>query len=133
MPMLNVMPAVTSLLMQDRVNVYRREEIVNNYGEGTKNEVPSLNLPAVVWCSGQNKLDRRPEAQSTTKDIEVICRFALRAASKDDGKTFQADLIEWTGTRYTVTKVDDYSQYGAGFTHAQATAQPVLQRGAKTK
>lgn len=132
--MINVLPAVTSLMFQDRVNVFRREEVMNNWGEGTKAEASITNVPAVVWCSGQNKLDRRPEAQSTTKDIEVIARFAFRAASKEgSGQTFQADLIEWTGTRYTVTKVDDYSQYGAGFTHAQATAQPVLQKGAQTK
>jgi hypothetical protein len=132
--MINVLPAISNVLLADTVNVYRRREIMNGFGEGTSEEVPFRNVPSAVWPSGDNKLDRRPEAQSTDKTIELVSRFAFRAASKEQtGDRYQADLVEWRGVRFTVIKVDDYSQYGAGFTHAMATAQPVIQLGAETK
>lgn len=124
MVMINVMPAVQSLLMQDRVNVYRRSLTSNGYGEGKTNSQKFENVPAVVGPSGQNKLDRRPEAQSTEKVIEIIANFAFTMASPG----FQADVVEWRGESYTVTSVLDYSQYGAGFTQAMAEARPMTQR-----
>ena len=134
MPMLNVIPAVTSLLMQDRVDVFRRKEVVNGFGEGSPSEQKFGAVPCVVYPGGQNKLDRRPEAQSTEKVIEIVSRFAFRMASKEDnGDRYQADLVAWRGDRYTVNSVVDYSQYGAGFTQAMATAQPVLQKGIETR
>jgi galactose-6-phosphate isomerase len=128
-PMLNVMPAVTSLLMQDRADVYRRCEVVNGFGESTTSRDVTKGVPCIIWPGGQNKLDRRPEAQSTEKVIEMVSRFAFNMAS--DGK--QADVIAWRGDEYTVTSVADYSQYGAGFTQAMAMKRPVLGRKVETK
>lgn len=129
MPMLNVMPAVTNLLMQDRADVYQRCEVVNGFGESTTSREVHKGIPCVIWPGGQNKLDRRPEAQSTEKVIEMVSRFAFNMAS--DGK--QADVIAWRGDEYTVTSVVDYSQYGAGFTQAMAAKRPVLGRKVETR
>jgi galactose-6-phosphate isomerase len=129
MPMLNVTPAVTSLIMQDRADVYQRCEVVNGFGESTTARKLTSKVPCIIWPGGQNKLDRRPEAQSTEKVIEMVSRFAFNMAS--DGK--QADVIAWRGDEYTVTSVADYSQYGAGFTQAMAMKRPVLGRKVETK
>lgn len=128
MPMLNVMPAVTNLLFQDRVDVYQRCEVVNGYGESTTSRQKFPQVPAVVWPGGQNKLDRRPEAQSTEKVIELVARFSF--SMSQDGR--QADVIFWKGDEYTVTSVADYSDYGAGFSQAMAMKRPVNGRGVQT-
>jgi hypothetical protein len=129
MPQLNLMPTVSSLLMQDFITVERRKESVNGYGEnGTADQIYA-DLPAVVYPEGQNKLDRRVEAQSTTKVIGIVTRFALRTATPG----WQADTVVWRGNRYLVTGVQDYSQYGAGFVEAMAEAQEVQQTAPETK
>lgn len=122
MPQLNVIPALTSLLFQDKVTVFRRRENVNGFGEGrTDNEV-FRDVPCVVYPGGQNKLDRRPESQSTNKVIEMVGRFAFCMAVNG----FQADVVVWKGEAYTVVSMLDYSAYGSGFTQAMAELRPVL-------
>ena len=96
----------------DRTLVCERITIsTDNTGRG----VPSTEFKpfsGVVTSDKGELLQRGVVGEHATDNISVITRFKLR----DAGPGADADIVQWNGKRYTVTKVNDYSTYGVGFT-----------------
>lgn len=119
---INLGPAIASVMLNDRITIFRRAENVNEYGEGNEAYQQFNDVPATVYPEGQNKVDRRPEAQSTENTIGVITKFSLKTA----GPGQQADVIQFGGNDYTVIVVNSYSNFGSGFMEAMAVARPTI-------
>jgi hypothetical protein len=115
-PMVDVSRVLTNPRFLDSFDVYRRQQIVNNFGE-TKVSVQIVSgVRGVVYPASLNELNRRPESQMATKSIEVITRFAIRGESQTIDKIeFQPDILHWNGDSYLVVHVEDYSNYARGF------------------
>ena len=68
----------------------------------------------VVTSDKGELLQRGAVGEHATDNVSVITRFRLQDAGP--GRT--ADVVQWNGKRYTVSKVNDYSTYGIGFIEA---------------
>lgn len=75
----------------------------------------------VVTSDKGELLQRGAVGEHATDNISVITRFKLRNA----GIGADADIVQWNGKRYTVTKVNDYSTYGLGFIEAVCEMIPL--------
>lgn len=75
-------------------------------------------LMSVQPASGQ-ALMLLPEAQRTDGMYEVWTQFELR--SSQDNPAHLSDKIIWKGRTLLVTKLDDFQNYGQGYSHALCT------------
>lgn len=132
---MNLAPALASVGLTSRIKVSRRVEVVNNFGESNTSNWVVDRVPACVFVDGQNKLDRRPEAQSTERSIGIITRFSLRVAGADpqSGKTWQADVVTWEGNEYTVIMANPWGNVGCGYVEAMAVARPTVAVAPQTR
>jgi galactose-6-phosphate isomerase len=77
----------------------------------------------VVTSDQGDVLSRLPESSYVLGTITIHSQFPLL-----DGRTgTDADIVTWKERRYTVTNVNDYSTWGAGFT--AATCVPLALSG----
>lgn len=75
---------------------------------------------AVVVPAGSLDLNRSADAELLKGKIHIYTQFPLTAG---DG-TVTADIVFWNGREYTVSAVDDYTQFGVGFVDATADLLP---------
>ena len=116
MPFLDVSEILTDPEFADTVIRYRRTLTVNGYGEGSATE-ETATLVAVVTQGGGDVLDRTGDAEKIKGSITVHTTGDLTAG---DG-TIDADEIAWSGRRYIVDSVSDWSTYGNGYVAASCT------------
>jgi len=135
MPMLDVSVALTNPYTQDSFDVHRKQEIVNSYGESCIELQLIQGVKGVVFPEGSNDLARRPEAELTTKTLVIITRFALRGESNDSNTngSYQPDTVFWRGTYYIVSRVEDYSNFAAGFSKCQLTETTMVSQAVITR
>jgi hypothetical protein len=77
---------------------------------------------AGVVCSDRGLvLDRTAVGERAFGSISIITQFRLR----DSGTGATADIVQFNGREYTVTRVDDYSRFGRGFIQAIAELKPL--------
>lgn len=119
---MNLGPAIASAGLNDKVTIFRRKEAVNEYGEENISYEVFPNVAATVYPSGENKLDRRPEAQATERTIGLITKFSLKIAGDNE----QADVVRWEGNDYTVVVSNPYSNFGGGFVEAMAVIRTTI-------
>ena len=72
-------------------------------------------FPAVVTSGGGDILERIDSGDRVRGNIMVISKFILHDGS---GVGFGPDKVLWGGNTYTVSNVQSFSNYGAGFSEA---------------
>lgn len=120
MPFLDVSDILSDPDFADTVTRYRSALTVNAYGEGSTVETTTT-LVAVVTQGGGDVLDRTGDAEKIKGSITVHTTGDLTAG---DGTT-DADEIVWSGRRYIVDSVSDWSTYGNGYIAASCTLKPL--------
>lgn len=103
------------------VTVVRREQEVNEQGEGVQNNVTVPNVVASVTPTGDNSLVREEAFSAQAQAIRVITAYRLRGQTREPstGRSFLPDLVLWHSDYYIVKVVNDYTPYGAGFIEAE--------------
>jgi hypothetical protein len=71
--------------------------------------------------AGESKLNRGSDGQYIKGRITIITKFGL--IDGQQGNT--ADIVTWQRKRYTVTEVEDFSNWGAGFVRARCDLIPL--------
>lgn len=112
MPLLDVSEVLLDPDFCDRTLICERNALsTDNSGRGVI-KTESIPFSGVVTSDKGELLQRGAVGEHASDNISVITRFKLRNA----GVAATADIVQWSGKRYTVTKVNDYSTYGIGFT-----------------
>ena len=76
------------------------------------------NIIGVVTPATSNELQRMPDTERMAGSITI--RTVFRLTSGDAENT--ADIITWRGRQYTVESLQDWSEFGAGYVEALASA-----------
>jgi galactose-6-phosphate isomerase len=76
----------------------------------------------VVAAGPDNSLERERDQQHSLKALTIITTHRLQGPS--EGR--DADLVYWGQEWFVVTKVEDYSRWGAGFIQAEARATDLV-------
>lgn len=121
MPFLDVSDVLTDPDFCDNTLVCERNTITtDNSGRGvTSTEVTRFS--GVVTSDKGELLQRGAVGERATDNITIITRFRLLDAKL----ATTADIVQWNGLRYTVTKVNAYSTYGLGFVEVGAEMIPL--------
>lgn len=114
MPMLDVSDVLTDPDFGDVLEVKRTVQTVTEKGRSDVSE-QTISIIGVVTSDRGDILDRLPDMRRVAGTIIVHTQFKLIASDGD----IDADTITWAGKDYTVTDVNDYSRYGAGFVCAK--------------
>lgn len=106
---------LTSPMLADHVNVLRRPQSINGYGEVVIGPVETFQrVVAVVTMASPDDLERLDDNQRMGRNISVVTNFAAQGPAPG----FQPDEITWpisNGDTYVVKAVDPYPQFGPGF------------------
>jgi galactose-6-phosphate isomerase len=113
---------VTDLLHDPEIagetfQVVRRPESVNPFGETVIINQIYAGIGQISTTPPTN-LMRMEAYTSTEKTIYIITDFKLTLPAAG----YQADLVKWKNDYYMVNRLEDYSQYGAGFVAAACGA-----------
>ncbi len=111
MPFLDVSDIVEDPLFADTFMVKRFTQTVDNdgYAQTTMETFPNV-IGTVTQNSGVN-LKRLADGQMTTNVITIHTKFRLTSSEEE----FDADIVTWAGSDYTVVSVHDWSRFGNGF------------------
>lgn len=121
MALIDVSELLTDPDFTNTVTLIRRSSTVNTYGENTMIETSS-SITAVVQGANTESLERVPEGARLSDLIDVYYKGQLTAESPSG----YADIIVWQGKRYQVFEVvEDFMNYGAGFTKAVCKLEAV--------
>jgi hypothetical protein len=125
--MLDVSAALTNPYTLSTCTVWRRKQIVNNFGEGKQQVEVLQNVQAIIYPASNNKLERRAEAQVNLNSIVLLTRFSLRGESETVDKwQYQPDVIFWKGNPFLVVDVNDYSNFALGFIKVTANSTDIV-------
>lgn len=111
MPDLDVTDLLDDDDLADDFDVVRRDETVDTHGRSV---ITATNLPGqrgVITYSSPDTLQRRDDAQMTSRVAVVVTTFRLRAS----GYGFQPDQVLYDGITWTIKAVSPYTRFGAGF------------------
>src|SRR5690348_2308285 len=110
MPLLDVSSVLDNPMFSGSLTCTRNTQTVGNDGIAV-NSAADTPFTGVVTSDTGDVLMRLAEGSYIKGSITVHTRFKLL-----DGSTGQdADIVTWQGRKYTVSSVNDYSTYGAGF------------------
>lgn len=118
MPTLNVSSVLLDTRFADFVTVFRREQVVNDFGEVSTIETPVYGVPITITATESNVLEREDASQYQSRTHTVISVYPFRGVAPN----VQPDLVEFQGARFIIDKVEPYSRYGAGFVQARMTS-----------
>jgi hypothetical protein len=122
MPFIDVSNLLTdTYIAGEQFSVYRRTEVVNQYGENLIGVMTYNNIIGQVAPHIPSHLIREPSFTAKDKYIQVITNWPLTGGASIDisQNLYQPDLVYWKTNSYLVKALQDYSQYGAGFYVAQ--------------
>jgi galactose-6-phosphate isomerase len=114
MPLLDMSDVLTDPDFLDSTLVCQRQNQTVGTDGRAINTPTSIPFSGVVTAAGGQTLQRRADGEYERGRISIVSKFKLIAGQA--GLT--ADIVAWNGNTYTVVQVDDYSNYGAGFTQA---------------
>jgi galactose-6-phosphate isomerase len=99
----------------------RQFQTVGN--DGIAVNAPPLNLKFFGFVTAVRgfELERNPEGQLISGTILIVTRFRL---TDGKGDSVAADVVQIGIKQYTVTTIEDYSQYGRGMVQATCTLLP---------
>lgn len=106
----------------DEVTLIRRTpQVIGDKGRASFAETSSQVYMSVQGMKAET-LNREPNDAWLTDAIDVYYAGVLYGAAPEG----YADVIVWRGKRYQVEAVvENYSNYGAGWTHAVCRLEPV--------
>lgn len=113
MALLDVSFLLTDPDFADQVAVWRPTQTVDAHGVALVSYEVFVITACIAPASGA-VLELIPEAERALESISVSSITPLRVANGSD----QADEVDWNDKRYRVSIVQDYSNFGAGFTVA---------------
>lgn len=100
--------------------VIRRQEIVGDDGFAQQIESRLTGMVGAIAPVGDNSLVRQDAYTSQNETLQVVTTFMLRGATQNGIlQSWQPDLVLWQNSYYLVQVVNNYSQYGRGFIHAE--------------
>lgn len=101
----------------DEATLIKRKSTVNEYGENTFSEIESP-VTVVVQAAGKDALNYLPQGIKLVDTFDVWLHGSLgQLNSQSVGGA--CDVLLWNGETYNcVAIVEDFSNYGRGFTHA---------------
>lgn len=117
MPDLDLTDVLTDPDFADTFVVRRLVEAVGANGRAAKRTFDSQAV-GVVTPGSDNSLAIGADEGHAGKTLTVITTFRIQGPAPG----FLPDLIYWGGDFFKVTKVEDYSRYGAGFVQAEASS-----------
>lgn len=122
MPLLDVSSVLDNPMFKDSLTCTRNTQTVGGDGRAV-NSATDTPFTGVVTSDTGDVLQRLAEGSYIKGSIVVHTRFVLidGLSGKD------ADIVTWQGRQYTVSSVNDYSTYGAGF--VAATCEPLKLSG----
>jgi hypothetical protein len=117
MPFLDVSDVLLDPDFMDlTLTVTRNAQTVGNDGNSVITSTTTPFYGVVTNLSG-SVLHRVAEGEHISDTITIHSQFKLI-----DGQSgYDADIVNWQGLQWTVTNVNDYSQYGRGFVSATCT------------
>lgn len=121
MPDIDVTDVLVSLdIACQSFGVVRRTETVNNFGESVKGAQVFDGLFGACQPLGDNSLLREEQYTTGKNGLTVWSNFRMFNASRTLlGVTYQPDLILFDGNYYIVRLLNEWTQWGAGFTMAE--------------
>lgn len=121
MPFLDVSSVLTDPLFADlSLRCIRSAQTVGDDGIAVET-TQTIPFAGVVTAVSGTVLEREAEGSRVSGSISIVTKFRL-----EDGKnTLAADVVSWCGKRYTVSDVQDYARYGAGFVQATCELLPI--------
>lgn len=121
MPFLDVAEILVDPDFCQAVDVLRRAQDVNDYGE-VGSTIARLSMIAVITSDSSN-LSIGTDEQNMPRRIVVVTQFRLRGpAQVASGEAYLPDIVTWKGGQWEVDSVDDYSDYGIGFVQATCSS-----------
>ncbi len=105
----------------DGVTVFRRNTAIGSNGRQTITEIRTDNVNAIVQPASGDVVAKLPEGARIDGAMSVWTRYTLRAMATG----VQPDEIEWRGRRYVVSTLNDFDNWGAGYTNAIMTLKTV--------
>lgn len=124
MPFLDVSDVLLDPDFFDTLVCTRNVQTVGDDGMATNTSTDTPFIGVVTSDSGD--ILTRMETGSRVKGSILVCtKFRL----VESAPGVDADIVTWDGSRYTVTTVNNYSRYGAGFVEAYCDLIPVQGAG----
>lgn len=120
MALLDVSEVLSDPIFYEPVSLIRRSSSVNGYGENVLAE-KTVVISAVVQPASNQDLKLLPEAAQSSGAIVVYSRVKQESESN----LGYSDVILWGSLRYQVLSVENYSNWGTGYTKAIATQEAV--------
>ncbi|OWT69215.1 MULTISPECIES: hypothetical protein [unclassified Achromobacter] len=124
MPFLDVTDVLLDPDFFDSLVCTRNVQTVGDDGLATNVGTDTPFIGVVTSDSG-DILERMATGSRVKGSILVCTKFRL----VESAPGIDADVVTWDGSRYTVTNVNNYSRYGAGFVEAYCTLIPVQGAG----
>lgn len=104
-------------------SVVRRQEHVNGYGESVLTATLLENVRGAVQPLGDNSLLREEAYSTGNNGLTVWSMLPLFSAEKQpNGMNFQPDLVLWQDLYYVVRGLNNWTDFGQGFTVAECLA-----------
>jgi len=133
MPMLDVSDAILDPMFCSRVCITRRPYI-NDATQGGKVVITPTEcfFNGVITQGSPSAFQQTADAQNAKAVITVHAyRFQLfdPITLASTGAMYQPDLVNYNGNIYIVDRVLNWSQYGAGFTQAEASLYQMTETG----
>lgn len=98
----------------------RQDQVVGDDGRASNTETQTP-FAGVVTSDSGDILQRIAEGSRIVGSITIHTIFSLQ----DGGAGRDADEVIWSGTRYTVSNVNNYSHFGRGFVAATCDLKPL--------
>jgi hypothetical protein len=124
MPFLDVSDVLLDPDFFDSLVCTRNVQTIGDDGMATNTSTDTPFIGVVTSDSGD--ILTRMETGSRVKGSILVCtKFRL----VESAPGIDADIVTWDGSRYTVTTVNNYSRYCAGFVEAYCDLIPVQGAG----
>jgi hypothetical protein len=103
--------------------VYKTTRVPDEHGRAVIEETPVTARGVIQPVSGED-LDRLSEGDRGSQSITVWTDTPLSSGSEGE----PPDEVEWRGTRYMTRRVQDWGDYGPGFSEAVCVARKMKER-----
>ena len=121
MPSLDMTEVLLSPEFQDTFSYVRSSRTINVNGVAVDNAPVILQAKGVV-VPDPSSLTRQSDGSRVSDAIDIYTQEALTEGyNVDDTNSINADVATWNGRQYVVGAVSDFSNFGQGFFHANAT------------
>jgi hypothetical protein len=120
MAFIDVSELMTDSDFTDSVTLITRVQAINEYGENVLTET-STTATMIVQPASPHDMEFLPEGGKIHETKSVF----YKGVFSDMVGSGYTDIILWNGKRYQVVPVDDFTNWGVGYTHALAVMESV--------